>query len=114
MTYLLDTNICIYGLKNKYPSLTQKLFQIHPDEIAVSAVTVSELEYNNVTYNKGLLLFDTLRNAAGDDKFFGILKKYFESNRGKIAGYESLIAGFEGVAGAENIFDSFLEGKILI
>ena len=45
MTYLLDTNICIYGLKNKYPSLTQKLFQIHPDEIAVSAVTVSELEY---------------------------------------------------------------------
>jgi len=74
----------------------------------------SELEYNNVTYNKGLLLFDTLRNAAGDDKFFGILKKYFESNRGKIAGYESLIAGFEGVAGAENIFDSFLEGKILI
>lgn len=74
----------------------------------------SELEYNNVTYNKGLLLFDTLRNAAGDDKFFGILKKYFESNHGKIAGYESLIAGFEGVAGAENIFDSFLEGKILI
>lgn len=45
MKYLLDTNICIYALKNKYPSLTQKLFCIHPDEIAVSSVTVSELEY---------------------------------------------------------------------
>ncbi len=45
MTYLLDTNICIYALKNKYPPLTQKLFQIHPDEITVSAITVSELEY---------------------------------------------------------------------
>ena len=45
MKYLLDTNICIYALKDKYPSLTQKLFRIHPDEIAVSSITVSELEY---------------------------------------------------------------------
>ena len=43
--YLLDTNICIYAMKNQYPALTGKLFQISPDEICISAVTVGELEY---------------------------------------------------------------------
>lgn len=43
--YLLDTNICIYAMKGKYPVLTEKLFQTPPDQVAVSSVTVSELEY---------------------------------------------------------------------
>ena len=43
--YLLDTNICIYAMKGTYPSLTEKLFQVHPDQISISSVTVSELEY---------------------------------------------------------------------
>ncbi len=43
--FLLDTNICIYAMKNSFPSLTDKLFSIHPDEIVVSSITVSELEY---------------------------------------------------------------------
>ena len=43
--YLLDTNICIYAMKNTYPSLTGKLFEIRPSEIFISAVTVGELEY---------------------------------------------------------------------
>jgi tRNA(fMet)-specific endonuclease VapC len=43
--YLLDTNICIYGVKNSYPALTQKLLTVRPNEIYVSAVTVGELEY---------------------------------------------------------------------
>ena len=43
--YLLDTNICIYAMKNKYPALTQKLFQILPSEIFISIITVGELEF---------------------------------------------------------------------
>ncbi len=43
--YLLDTNICIYAMKGSYPALTEKLFQVHPDQIAISSVTVSKLEY---------------------------------------------------------------------
>ena len=43
--YLLDTNICIYFLKNKYPALTDKLLSCHPSELMISAVTVFELEY---------------------------------------------------------------------
>ena len=45
MTYLLDTNICVYAINNRYPKLTNKLLTILPDEIAVSSITVGELEY---------------------------------------------------------------------
>lgn len=43
--YLLDTNICIYFLKNTYPPLTEKLLSHSPSELAISSVTVFELEY---------------------------------------------------------------------
>lgn len=43
--YLLDTNICILLMKNRYPAATQKLLSTDPAEIAVSSITVYELEY---------------------------------------------------------------------
>ncbi|MBR3722473.1 MAG: type II toxin-antitoxin system VapC family toxin [Selenomonadaceae bacterium] len=43
--YLLDTNICIYAMKDKFPQLTKKLFEITPTEICISSVTVGELAY---------------------------------------------------------------------
>ena len=43
--YLIDTNICIFAMKNKYPSLSRQLLRIPPSEIFVSSVTVGELEY---------------------------------------------------------------------
>ena len=43
--FLLDTNICIYIIKNKYPEATNKLLSLSPDDVAISAITVYELEY---------------------------------------------------------------------
>ena len=45
MTYLLDTNFCVYAINNRHPKLTNKLLTILPDEIAISSITVGELEY---------------------------------------------------------------------
>lgn len=73
-----------------------------------------ELEYNNVTYNKGLILFDMLRSSIGDDKFISGLKTYFSENTGKIAAPENLYSCFVRSADVEGLFDSFVEGKILI
>ena len=42
---LLDTNICVYLMKNKYPAVSQKLLNSNPADIAVSSVTLFELEY---------------------------------------------------------------------
>lgn len=42
---LLDTNICVFLMKNRFPAATQKLLDSNPSEIAVSSVTLFELEY---------------------------------------------------------------------
>ncbi len=45
MYYLLDTNICIYLIKQNYPSV-QRCFEQHPIEnIFISSITVYELLY---------------------------------------------------------------------
>ena len=43
--YLLDTNVCIYFMKNSYPNLTERLLSHHPSEMMISSITVMELEY---------------------------------------------------------------------
>ena len=45
MTYLLDTNTCIYAINKRYPKLKQKLLSVFPDDIAISSITIGELEY---------------------------------------------------------------------
>ena len=45
MRYLLDTNICAYLIRHKSPVVVQHLTQ-HPfTDIAVSSITVAELQY---------------------------------------------------------------------
>jgi tRNA(fMet)-specific endonuclease VapC len=43
--YLLDTNICIYIIKRHPPATVDRIRSIAPDDVAVSTITVAELEY---------------------------------------------------------------------
>ena len=43
--FLLDTNICIYAMNNKYPSVSEKLYSISAKDIYISTVVISELQY---------------------------------------------------------------------
>jgi len=45
MAYLLDTNICIYLIKNRPASVRQRFEALQPGQIAISSITYSELEY---------------------------------------------------------------------
>ena len=45
MKYLLDTNICIYLIKNKPKKLLTKIHKTPLSEIAVSSITIAEMEY---------------------------------------------------------------------
>jgi tRNA(fMet)-specific endonuclease VapC len=45
MIYLLDTNICIYLIKQKPPEILKKFTQYTPDDLAISAITVAELQF---------------------------------------------------------------------
>ncbi len=45
MNYLLDTNICIYTINKKPTSVVRKISSKRPEEIAISTITIAELEY---------------------------------------------------------------------
>jgi len=42
--YMLDTNICIFTIKNK-PQVVREAFNRHHDQLCISAVTLMELIY---------------------------------------------------------------------
>jgi tRNA(fMet)-specific endonuclease VapC len=45
MKYLLDTNICIYIINRKPPSVIKAIQKKHPDDVAISTITLAEHEY---------------------------------------------------------------------
>jgi tRNA(fMet)-specific endonuclease VapC len=45
MQYLLDTNICIYLIKQKPPKVLARFQNLALSDIVISSITVAELEY---------------------------------------------------------------------
>ena len=45
MTFFLDSNTCIYYLKDTYPALRQNLLSHHPDDIKIPSIVKAELLY---------------------------------------------------------------------
>lgn len=45
MTYMLDTNICIYAMKNKPEHVLQRLKKELNSGVCISSITLAELEY---------------------------------------------------------------------
>lgn len=45
MTYMLDTNICIYAIKNKPEQVLRKLKENLEKGLCISAITLAELEH---------------------------------------------------------------------
>ena len=100
--FLLDANICIYALKDKYQGLAQKLLSIRPEQIKVSAVTVMELEYGASKSKWGdrsresmrafLAAFDTLPFTAEDAKICGMLRTELAASGSPIGAYDIMIA----------------------
>jgi tRNA(fMet)-specific endonuclease VapC len=43
--YMLDTNICIYLMKNHPPSVAEKFAQFFVGDVVMSAITFAELQY---------------------------------------------------------------------
>ena len=43
--YMLDTNICIYLMKNQPPSVAHRFAECRVGDVVISAITYAELEY---------------------------------------------------------------------
>ena len=101
--YLLDTNICIYVMKNAYPALTQKVFSFDPSNLCISSITVFELEYGAAKSNWGektrqsmqmfLAPFNIIDFDNKDAASAGFIRGYLEKQGSPIGPYDVQIAG---------------------
>lgn len=106
MNYLLDTNICIYIINKKPSSVLDKIGSKRPEEIAISTVTIAELEYGIVKSlypdrNRAALLeflvpfmildFDQIASL-----YYGKIRVSLESKRMPIGPMDLLLAAQAG------------------
>lgn len=106
--YLLDTNVCIYFMKNTYPVLTERLLSCDPADLLVSSITVFELEYGAEKSNWGektrhklamfLSPFSILPFSSEDAVIAGRIRGYLERRGTPIGPYDIQIAA-QGVSG---------------
>lgn len=100
--FLLDTNICIYIIKNKPASVRERFAQYHIGDIAISSVTVTELVYGvekSINYQKNkealedfLLPLALVPFDAEDASVYGRIRKALEQKGQVIGGMDMLIA----------------------
>jgi hypothetical protein len=76
----------------------------------------SEQEYVHVAYVKGMLLFDSLREILGYDRFIKCLKDYFSNNIYQNVTPAHLISSFEKTSkrDLESFFNAWIEGNIIL
>lgn len=70
-----------------------------------------DYEYRILAYDKGVVLFDRLRETMGNRRFFSALKAYAEKYAGRVAAEADLIASFSS---QEKMILTFTEGKCVI
>lgn len=102
LRYLLDTNICIYIIKEK-PAHTVEIFRQHPfGTIAVSTVTEAELAYgvskslfvdkNRTSLKKFLEPLTVIPFSSQSAYEFGRLRSYLEKKGSSIGPYDLMLA----------------------
>ncbi len=102
MPYLLDTNICIYIIKQRPESVLRKFNSVSPGEIAISMISVAELEYgtrkssnpdkNLSALNKFLVPFNLLSFDYPATIAYGIIRTDLEIKGAPIGPLDTLIA----------------------
>lgn len=100
--YLIDTNICIYLIKNKYEHIHKKVEQEGTHKIAISSITVAELEFgiaksqyvekNRIALLEFLAPFEIIPFTELDCEYFGGLRAYLNKKGTPIGPYDLQIA----------------------
>ncbi len=102
MKYLLDTNICVFVIRQKSPHLLTRFPQFMPNDLGISTVTLAELRYgadrsNNPAKNHSLIngLLVALDVASFDARaadVYGVVRADLESRGCMIGSLDMMIA----------------------
>jgi tRNA(fMet)-specific endonuclease VapC len=102
MLFMLDTNICIYAIKEKPQKVIDRVRALRMSDLGISSVVLSELEYgaekssNPVQNRVALMQFLAGIDIAGYDaaaaRHYGEIRTYLESNGQVIGAMDMLIA----------------------
>jgi tRNA(fMet)-specific endonuclease VapC len=102
MKYLLHTNICIYLIKKKPPQVLQRLSRLKNEDVAISSITLSELEYgiqkssfpeqNKLAVTLFLLPFTILSYDDMAAESYGVIRTDLEKKGIGIGSLDTLIA----------------------
>ena len=102
MTYLLDTNTCIYIINKKPSAVIKRIQTKQPEEIAISTITQAELEYgvarsrlpdrNRVALLEFLFPFFLLDFDQMAASQYGLVRSFLESKGKPIGPLDMLLA----------------------
>lgn len=100
--YLLDTNICIYIIKKRPPTVLTRFEKINPDEICISVITLAELNYgverssskklNRRIVNEFKACLKVLPWDESCAAYYGNLRAYLELKGSPIGNMDLMIA----------------------
>ena len=102
MNYILDTNICIYMIKQKPASVLNRFRQLQIGDVVISSITVAELEYgaqksswaerNQQALHQFLLPLEIVPFDAQDGVIYGKIRNQLEKEGTPIGALDMLIA----------------------
>jgi tRNA(fMet)-specific endonuclease VapC len=103
VSYLLDTDICIYLIKRQPKALVQRLMTQDPAHVAISSLSLAELEYGvqksaAVAKNREALElftapFEVVDFDADAARAYGAIRADLERRGKAIGGIDMLLAG---------------------
>ncbi len=102
MRRMLDTNICVYLIKKKPPTVIRRLVSLRISDVCLSSVTLAELEYgvaksqrpeqNRWALTEFLAPLDILPFDDAAARIYGILRRDLEKAGKPIGSMDMLIA----------------------
>ncbi len=102
MNYLLDTNTCIYIINRKPASVVKKIRSKQPEQVAISSITVAELEYgvarsrfperNRAALTEFLVPFTILDFDQAAASLYGVIRASLEQLGKPIGPMDLLLA----------------------
>ena len=119
MTYMLDTNICIYVMKKKLENVLRRFREELDGGICISSITLAELEYgmkhssDPVKNEQALLRFlaplSVLPFGAAAASEYGEVRAYLQSRGTPIGPLDMLIAAHARVEGMTLVTNNMRE-----